>query len=476
MFEQKKLPALDKKLSIQTSLKIGRPGDKYEQEADRVADYVMRSSPVDPIQMQTEEEEEELQMKCEHCEEDELQMKPQLQLKNGTSFKASPDISSKIKSTKGIGSALTPAQQREMSSKIGADFSGVNIHTDSDAVQMNRELGSRAFTLGNDIYFNNGEYNPSSSVGKHLLAHELTHVLQQSSVNSKIQKQDDEVNTSIPLSIDEKKDLATLTRDLIPFAADAYMKACRDKEDKLKAAAARKAELATTVLELGLVFITPSFTKTVSNILMGVSNKLKGEALAKAVESAENSIRGGLLRANFQIWGKNLKEGAKKAVASSDPAKYVSEIESLAPAAFREATKQVTHHLPDEELIANAAYWNSDEVVNSSFWENFISKEVTMFDMLLGSINSPAISWRTPPEHFGAVGYIVNDKGEYVTGHNGSRMVVVNFVKGDNTDVIYYIPPRFEASAISKHISEYGWAPNENKFVCDGASAKKYKP
>ena len=176
------------RLPIQTNLKIGRPGDKYEQEADRVADYVMRASPVEPIQMQTEEEEEELQMKCENCEEDELQMKPQLQLKNGTSFEASADVSSKIKSTKGTGSVLTPALQREMSSKIGADFSCVNIHTGPDAVQMNRELGARAFTQGNDIYFNKGEYNPFTAAGKHLLAHELTHVVQQGNQEDIIQR------------------------------------------------------------------------------------------------------------------------------------------------------------------------------------------------------------------------------------------------------------------------------------------------
>jgi hypothetical protein len=66
-----------------------------------------------------------------------------------------------------------------MESAFGADFSGVRLHTDADAVQMNREVNAYAFTHGRDVYFNEGTFNPSSREGKHLLAHELTHTLQQ---------------------------------------------------------------------------------------------------------------------------------------------------------------------------------------------------------------------------------------------------------------------------------------------------------
>jgi hypothetical protein len=66
-----------------------------------------------------------------------------------------------------------------MSSRFGFDFSKVKIHSDNGAAQMNRELNARAFTVGNDIYFNQGEYQPQTAKGRHLLAHELTHTLQQ---------------------------------------------------------------------------------------------------------------------------------------------------------------------------------------------------------------------------------------------------------------------------------------------------------
>ena len=67
-----------------------------------------------------------------------------------------------------------------MESRFGTDFSNVKIHTGNEAVQMSRELNAQAFMVGNDVYFNEGKYRPNSDSGKHLLAHELTHAVQQS--------------------------------------------------------------------------------------------------------------------------------------------------------------------------------------------------------------------------------------------------------------------------------------------------------
>lgn len=184
------------------NLAVGQLDDKYEREADRVADSVMRM-PDSQVQMQSMgEEEEELQMmpespsiqrmcprcrerarqgkplNCPECEK-ELQMKPDIRLKENGKSAAGPGITSQMQSSKGSGSPLPSKIQTELGSKMGADFSEVNVHTDSKAVQMNRQVGARAFTVGSDIYFNRGEYNPNSSSGKHLLAHELTHVVQQ---------------------------------------------------------------------------------------------------------------------------------------------------------------------------------------------------------------------------------------------------------------------------------------------------------
>jgi len=93
---------------------------------------------------------------------------------------ASARLSSRIQDSSGKGKPLPGKTRAEMESAIGTDFSGVNIHTDASAVQMNQELGAQAFTHGRDVYFNSGKYRPESSDGKKLLAHELTHVVQQS--------------------------------------------------------------------------------------------------------------------------------------------------------------------------------------------------------------------------------------------------------------------------------------------------------
>ncbi|NJO00826.1 MAG: DUF4157 domain-containing protein, partial [Bacteroidia bacterium] len=83
--------------------------------------------------------------------------------------------------------------QSFMSDRFGADFSRVRIHTGSQSVQMNQELGAKAFTVGNDVHFNQGEYNPGSTEGKELLAHEITHVIQQQSarLSTRIQRVND---------------------------------------------------------------------------------------------------------------------------------------------------------------------------------------------------------------------------------------------------------------------------------------------
>ncbi|GGZ17416.1 hypothetical protein GCM10007049_07400 [Echinicola pacifica] len=179
---------------------MGKAGDPYEVEADKMADQLVQQgttetkssiqnrplassiSPItqlkpteDPIQ----EKEEELQSK-----EEEVQRIPEfgshadepIQRKEGG--EAPSGIASQLRNGSG-GSTLPGPVNQEMSQGFGADFSGVKVHTDSEAVQMSQDLGAQAFTHGNDIYFNEGKYQPESSGGKHLLAHELTHTIQQ---------------------------------------------------------------------------------------------------------------------------------------------------------------------------------------------------------------------------------------------------------------------------------------------------------
>lgn len=86
---------------------------------------------------------------------------------------------SAINQQRGSGHGLDDGMAAKAGATMGQDFSGVKVHTDSQADQLSQQLGAKAFTTGNDIFFRSGEYNPASSDGQTLIAHELTHVVQQ---------------------------------------------------------------------------------------------------------------------------------------------------------------------------------------------------------------------------------------------------------------------------------------------------------
>jgi hypothetical protein len=102
-------------------------------------------------------------------------------LTQGTSPRLEPaaDVEQAIEQARGGGQPLDRTAQRQMESAFGVDFSSVRVHVDSEADSLNRAVEARAFTTGSDIFFSGGAYEPGSSAGRHLLAHELTHVVQQ---------------------------------------------------------------------------------------------------------------------------------------------------------------------------------------------------------------------------------------------------------------------------------------------------------
>jgi len=200
--------------ALQAKLRIGQPGDVYEQEADRVADEVMRMpEPEMQRHVEPEEEEETLQTKLlaneitplvqrQTIEEEEEEIQTKTLTKQTTpsgqglgeveeeepimtkytqasADSIGNDLQIRLTQSRGSGQPMPERDRSFMERKFGADFSGVRVNTDSNAEQMNRELNARAFTHGRDIYFGASRYNPGTSSGKRLLAHELTHVVQQ---------------------------------------------------------------------------------------------------------------------------------------------------------------------------------------------------------------------------------------------------------------------------------------------------------
>ncbi len=104
-----------------------------------------------------------------------------------------------IEATKGEGNAMDSSTKKFMESRIGNDFSEVRIHTDNKAIQLSQQLNAHAFTVGNDVYFNKGEYSPNTYSGKQLLAHELTHTVQQKADTNKSIQRKLKVNAGVSL-------------------------------------------------------------------------------------------------------------------------------------------------------------------------------------------------------------------------------------------------------------------------------------
>ncbi len=179
------------KKAIQAKLTIGAPGDKYEQEADRVAAQV-----VNHINSPTTQQSNQNLQREEMSEEDELMKKPEingiqreampevgeLQMKQtgDGSMAASAELESSIQQARGGGQPLADNVRKPMEHAFGADFSGVKVHTDARADQLNQSIQAKAFTTGQDVFFRQGAYEPGSRGGQELIAHELTHVVQQS--------------------------------------------------------------------------------------------------------------------------------------------------------------------------------------------------------------------------------------------------------------------------------------------------------
>ena len=222
---------------VQPKLTINTPGDVFEQEADATADRVMRMEKTDlnvkPTPFTT------VQRKCAACEEEDKKIMPAREIKplttqatdnetnpvesvatavpvivppiiqrhcaaceaekkekvqrkeNGEQQTEGDDsLESYVGNLAGSGQSLPNDVRNYYEPRFGYDFSAVKIHTDSGAAASARSINALAYTTGNNIVFNNGQYSPDNDSGKRLLAHELTHVIHQSgAVQKKIMRQ-----------------------------------------------------------------------------------------------------------------------------------------------------------------------------------------------------------------------------------------------------------------------------------------------
>jgi outer membrane protein OmpA-like peptidoglycan-associated protein len=148
---------------IQAKLTVNQPGDRFEQEADRVAERVMRMPDSTAGTLPN------IQRVCSKCEEE-------LHRTMGPGIKT---VGESFKHPTNGGRPLPDSERRFFEPRFGRDLSKVRIHTDEEASVAARSVNALAYTMGNDVVFGNGQYRPGTEDGRKLLAHELTHVIQQ---------------------------------------------------------------------------------------------------------------------------------------------------------------------------------------------------------------------------------------------------------------------------------------------------------
>jgi hypothetical protein len=160
---------------LQTKLALSTPGDIYEQEADRVAEQVMRMRvpQVQPVSAIGAESPTNGHKRAAHSR---LQTK-RVQANDSAVPALSPLVHEVLRSP---GQPLDPSTREFMEPRFGHDFSQVRVHADAKAAESASSIGARAFTSNRNIAFGAGEYAPHSEAGRRLLSHELAHIIQQS--------------------------------------------------------------------------------------------------------------------------------------------------------------------------------------------------------------------------------------------------------------------------------------------------------
>jgi len=165
--------------TFQTKLAVSQPGDMYEQEADRVAEQVMRMPAPS------------LQRSCTSCaaggstcpkceaEKEGLVQRKTKRVSNGSGFVADSFVHDL-----GPGQPLDPATRAFFEPRLGQDLGRVQVHADAKAAESARAVNALAYTVGTNVVFGAGQYAPESAAGRKLLAHELVHTVQQSQVSS----------------------------------------------------------------------------------------------------------------------------------------------------------------------------------------------------------------------------------------------------------------------------------------------------
>jgi len=168
---------------FQPKLNISKPNDVHEQQANSMTDDVMRMNTIAQNSF-FKPANNTIQRKCQACEEEEKHV--HRKEADGAKVHGSSELNNYVNSLSSSGQQMSQNSRQFFEPRFGHDFSNVKIHTDTVAAKSAQSINALAYTTGHNIVFNSGQYAPDSDSGKRLIAHELTHVVQQSNDSIKL--------------------------------------------------------------------------------------------------------------------------------------------------------------------------------------------------------------------------------------------------------------------------------------------------
>ncbi|MGB7926301.1 MAG: DUF4157 domain-containing protein, partial [Pyrinomonadaceae bacterium] len=195
---------------LQAKLAVGPPDDPYEREADRVAEQVMRMP--DGVAVNRVAVGDTLRRKCScggagvDCEECKTSQEAVVVQRVATHDSASssgggvPPVVNRVLSSSG--QPLSPSTRAFFEPRFGHDLSTVRVHTDAAAAESARSVNALAYAVGHDVVFDTGRYASETTEGRKLLAHELTHVLQQSGLGASPARRIQRTPRTLPTHVD----------------------------------------------------------------------------------------------------------------------------------------------------------------------------------------------------------------------------------------------------------------------------------
>jgi len=160
--------------AVQAKLHVSQPGDADEVEADRVAEQVVSTSSVPTLHRKCSCPGGGTT--CPECDPEEMKG---IHRKAASPTQSDKTVAGDFVASLGPGQPLDRSVRSMMEARFGRDFSQVRVHADGEAANAASAVRARAYTIGHDIVFGSGEYAPATVEGKRLLAHELTHAVQQ---------------------------------------------------------------------------------------------------------------------------------------------------------------------------------------------------------------------------------------------------------------------------------------------------------